>query len=410
MIKKFGILIFCIFSVLTTACTKGPEPMSFIEQHPICSEDSGWTNLFNRAGTANGWLCADGIFSVALNGNDETSSANSTTKTLFIFSDTKIGTAAKNGFITNSSWANHTAAVFEGDKPDPDKITFYYGYKGSMETGENSNLFGEDQWLFDMFVLDDSVFILAFTQEDWKPVQIDLIEIPISENFEPMFDQFKRTENITQLLKKGEDCEYAFGIGILNNTTQAGAVNADEYIYIYGYKDNINTLMHPKDLVVARIHKDDIRDFSKIRFWTGSEWSENIEDSATLIEQVSCEMSVSRIQSGAYAGKYAAVYTYLTESDAIMVALGDSPVGPFSEPIQIYTTPEHSVNHSIGNGFYYTYNAKAHPHLSEDGSLLISYNVNVRNGDAEYTTDYHPRFIKLEWGTAEFLPQEGSQN
>ena len=225
MLKKIIALTICLLSFFTTACTKGSQPMSFLEQFPICFADSDWTEFFNRAGTENGWLCADGIYSVALNGNDETSSADSSTKTLFIFSDTKIGSAAANGNIINSSWANHTAAVLEGDKPDPDKMTFYYGYKGSMETGENSNLFGENQWLFDMFVLDNSVFILAFTQEDWKPVQIDLIEIPISEDFEPMFDQFKRTENLTQILKKSENYEYAFGIGILNNTTEAGAVS-----------------------------------------------------------------------------------------------------------------------------------------------------------------------------------------
>lgn len=402
MAKKIILLLICILTVLGTACTKGTVSMSFIEKHPVCYSDSDWTNFFNRAGTENGWLCADGIYSVALNGNDEPASADIETKTLFIFSDTKIGSADKEGNIKNSSWANHSAAVLEGDKPDPDKMTFYYGYKASMETGENSNLFGENQWLFDMFVLDNSVFILAFTQEDWKPVQIDLIEIPISEDFEPLFDQFKRTENISQLLKKCEDHEYAFGIGILNNTSQAGAVNADEYIYIYGYRDNIKALMHPKDLLVARIHKDDIRDFSKIRFWTGSEWSENIEDSKPLIEQVSCELSVSRIQSGAYEGKYAAVYTYLTQSESVMVAFGDSPVGPFSEPIQIYTSEESHMKNSDGNN-YYTYNAKAHPHLSEEGSLLISYNVNVINGDAVNTTDYHPRFIKLNWGTNEFL-------
>ena len=60
------------------------------------------------------------------------------------------------------------------------------------------------------------------------------------------------------------------------------------------------------------------------------------------------------------------------------------------------------MKNSDGNN-YYTYNAKAHPHLSEEGSLLISYNVNVINGDAVNTTDYHPRFIKLNWGTNEFL-------
>lgn len=398
MTKRLLITFICGILIVLNSCSKGADLMDFHEEYTVtCDIEENWTEFFNRAGTENGWLCADGIYSVALNGNDSNASADGETKTLFIFSDTLVGTANKNGLITKSSWANHTAAVLEGDIPDPEKMTFYYGLNGSCDMSENPNLFGENQWLFDMFVLDGSVYILAFTQESWKPVQIDIIEIPISEDFEPIFSEFKRTENITQLLKNTEKKDYAFGMGILNNTTEAGDENADEYIYFYGYIDNLDYLLHTKDLIVARLHKDDIRDFSKLRYWNGTDWGENIEESAILIENVSCEVSVSLLTEGPHKGKYIAVYTEKVESEKIMCALGDSPVGPFSAPVQIYTAPEYSKPLGYGEGRYYTYNAKAHPHLSEDGSLLISYNVNVRDGSAIYTQDYHPRFIKLAW-------------
>lgn len=372
--------------------------MDFNDEFNVtCDTDEKWTEFFNSANTDYGWLCADGIYSVALNGNDATASADGETKTLFIFSDTIIGHAEKNGMISNKKWANHSAAVLEGNIPDREKMTFYYGLNGDTTNEEESNLFGEDQWLFDCFVLNNSVYILAFTQESWKPVQTDIIEIPLNEDLDPQFSEFKRHENITQLLKNTETKDYAFGIGIMNNTTEAHAENADEYIYFYGYIDNLDYLFHTKDLIVARLHKDDMPDFSKLRYWNGTEWCENIEDSAVILENISCEASVTYITDGPFKGKYMAVYTQNVESERIMYSLGDSPVGPFSEPVQIFTAPEYREPLEYGSGTYYTYNAKAHPHLSEDGSLLISYNVNVKDGDAVNTADYHPRFIKLDW-------------
>ena len=45
----------------------------------------------------------------------------------------------------------------------------------------------------------------------------------------------------------------------------------------------------------------------------------------------------------------------------------------------------------------YIYNAKAHPHLSKEGELLVSYNINTSNfsENIQYGRTYGPRFIKL---------------
>ena len=45
------------------------------------------------------------------------------------------------------------------------------------------------------------------------------------------------------------------------------------------------------------------------------------------------------------------------------------------------------------------YNAKAHPHLSRPGELLISYNVNTFDFWGDFFRDadiYRPRFIRLK--------------
>ena len=50
---------------------------------------------------------------------------------------------------------------------------------------------------------------------------------------------------------------------------------------------------------------------------------------------------------------------------------GDSPVGPYDFYRIIWDSPEVASNPAV-----FMYNAKAHPHLSEAGKWLISYNVN----------------------------------
>ena len=66
-----------------------------------------------------------------------------------------------------------------------------------------------------------------------------------------------------------------------------------------------------------------------------------------------------------------------TLSGFVAYRVGDSPVGPSGEIIPVYYTPEKDQSKNI-----ITYNAKAHPHLSQDGELLISYNVNSTDWNA----------------------------
>ena len=47
----------------------------------------------------------------------------------------------------------------------------------------------------------------------------------------------------------------------------------------------------------------------------------------------------------------------------------------------------------------FTYNAKAHSHLSTPGRLLISYNVHNLEALGENADIYRPRFVWLEYGS-----------
>lgn len=388
-----------LIPIVTLPCLITPvHATGSSERHVLsCAPADDWTALFDRSGTRDGWLDADGIYSVALNGNDALSSADGSTKTIFFFSDTILGTANSEGTITRyNGMANHTAALLTGDTPDPSQIEFFYGAKANLSLTGDLNLFSEGQWLFDCFVTGGSLYALAFSQADWKPSRIDLIKIPLDNDGTPQFDKYKRTRNVSQLLKKLENFDFAYGMGVLCNTESACAPDPDGYIYIYGYRDNFAAFSQ-KDLIVSRIHEDDFPDFKKLRYWDGKDWVENIEESALILERVSCEVSVTPVTVGPYKGKYIAVYTQDVQSDRIMYAIGDSPVGPFDTPVQCYTVPETNRPAAGGTGTLYTYNAKAHPHLSPAGKLLISYNVNVNGAPmAQHTSDYRPRFLLLD--------------
>ena len=358
------------------------------------TEAPEWTALFDRRG-AWGWLGADGIYSIALDGNDAFGSATYDTETFFIFSDTLMGIAEHDGsVIKRANMPAQTSALLHGNTPTEEELSFVYGEGGSSAIGDH--LFGEHKWMLDCIVHNDTLYILGFPEENWKPKSIDMISIPI-EDGKPAYEKYEETENIAQLWHMiNDEYLYAFGIGITANTVSAGAPNPDGYIYVYGYRDAMQE-MSRKDLIVGRIHESDFPDFTNFTYWNGEAWCDDIEECAILLSDVSCEMSVSAVPVGAYAGKYIAVYTRYTRSSDIMYAIGDTPYGPFDTPVKCYYASENGEAGAGGKGTRVVYNAKAHPHLSNGDMLLISYNVNVEGeGVEQCTTDYHPRFLWLD--------------
>ena len=358
------------------------------------TEAQEWTALFDRRGEKRTWLGADGIYSVALDGKDAMGSADADTKTFFIFSDTLMGSANSEGkVISPAGMPAQSSALLTGDQPLKDNLSFVYGTRGSMNLGEH--LFGEHKWMLDCFVVDGNLYVLGFPEVGWKPKQIDMIKIPLK-NGEPDYKKYRKTANIEQLCYwDGDVYLYAYGIGVTMNTESAGAPDPDGYIYIYGYRDAMKEFSR-KDLIVSRIKESDFPDFSKLTYWEGDgSWGTDIQKSATVLSAVSCEMSVTPVTTGPYAGKYIAVYTNNTQSSDIMYSVADSPYGPFSEGVKFYHAEEHGQSGASGKGVRYVYNAKAHPHLSKGDLLLVSYNVNVQETD-QYTVDYHPRFLYLD--------------
>jgi hypothetical protein len=252
---------------------------------------------------------------------------------------------------------------------------------------------GEYYWLGDGFFnheLDSTIYIFAYRIKNipggiypFDDVGLALIAIPKGSR-PPFNDQRQMDVPFFYKDSKGQG-KVVFGVSVLANTVGAGAPNPDGYIYVYGIRG-------PKrELIVSRVPDKQFENFDQWRFWNGEQWTKDVHTSAALTSRVSNEMSVSFMEDG----RVIAAYQLDTNSPDIMIQAGKGPAGPFQLAKEVWSTPE--IYEDID---FYTYNAKAHPHLSKPGELLISYNVNSFDflDDIKYKPHHlRPRFFTVKY-------------
>ncbi len=235
-------------------------------------------------------------------------------------------------------------------------------------------------WLQDGIVIGDRLYLFPLLVKDaagaFVVTRVGLISAPIVEGKIDFQNASYYGSPLQSNTPDGGILYY--GAGVLDHSS------IDGYVYIYGYKDKGG-----RYLTVARVMKTEFADFNAWTYYDGIGWSKNINDSAPLLEGVSPELSVTRLESGMFAGKYLLVAMENTTSGKVSYSLSDTPFGPFSDFYQLYQTPEPQTLNSA-----FTYNAKMHVHLSQPGSYLISYNVNALKTSALVDARiYHPRFL-----------------
>lgn len=239
-------------------------------------------------------------------------------------------------------------------------------------------------WLQDGVVVSSSLYLFPLLVKDapggsFTVDRIGLIRVPIVAGTLD-FSQAEYLSSPLQSRAENGDLLY-FGAGVLDHTA------VDGHLYVYGYRDG-----NGRQLVVARTTPESIADFNSWTYYDGEGWSRDPNDAAPLLEGVSPELSVTRMTSGMLEGKYMLVAMEDTTSGKVSYSVGETPWGPFSDFHLLYETSEGQTLKSA-----FTYNAKMHPHLSAEGSYLISYNVNALQisalADARI---YHPRFILAE--------------
>ena len=409
-----------------------------------------WDALLERR---DGWLAADGIYSVELDrdADDENapnavkvdanppfspnSTAKTARKTLFLFSDTFGGSTKNAGRdFGERTMTNHSFAVLTGTAPNPAKIAFFWrreakngefapikqdsrpsesaSKRENSETGEETptlperlaphNPLGVDRWLQDGVVWRGRVWTSALlVGAGWKPKRVDAVSLGLDANGSPDFNDVFIDET-APLSFRTETAQVVFGAAICDDAE-------DDFLYVFGYLDRFDVGSR-KDLVVARAPRASFGDFSTWRYFDGRGWSPNVADAARpeagLVERVSTEFSVSKIPSGANAGRYLLVYTPGVIGNEIAFRVGETPWGPFGPETVFYRS---TVPREFERGVR-CYNAKAHPAFGDDEKILVSYNVNRLGTLARRPAEYRPRFVWLRYSTVDAATEkEGAQ-
>lgn len=378
-----------LYGYTQTPITKNKDTSRF---HFTVEKADDWTNLFYRK---SGWFGADGIFSIPLSGVDKNNNAENDS-TLLLFGDTYIGEVQDGKPMPGNTMVNNTIAYIKGNDADPAKIHFHYKksndgkpetfFVPQTSTANKPQLF----WLGDGFVnkeLNNTLYIFGYKVErtgagvfDFKETGVSIIAIP--KGNKPPFIHQRQIETSLNI-KSAILGEGNLGAGILVNTKWAGAPAPDGYVYVYG------CIGQDKNLVVARIKPKEFESIDKWQYWNGTAWSKNINDLKAIANGTSNELSMTTLPDG----RFLLIFQVLGLSDKVGMRIAQSPVGPFSDIIEIYTTPEWKQG-------IWTYNAKAHPNLSKPGELLISYNTITADFWNDIQKDahiYRPRFIRLKF-------------
>ncbi len=163
----------------------------------------------------------------------------------------------------------------------------------------------------------------------------------------------------------------AFGVAIMEDR---------DYTYVYGCEE----FLLDKHLHVARVKRGaSLR--TAWEYWDGTAWSSVPASSKRVLSRVANEMSVVRTARG-----YRVVAQDVGILPEIYAYSAAKPQGPWGGRTMIYRVPEDQAK-------LVTYNAKEHPQLARGDRIVVSYNVNARNGSDLYTdvANYRPRFVEL---------------
>lgn len=352
MLRTLNLLTLALFFVSTAAWCQAVTPAPEYER------------LFQRT---SGWTGADGTYSASL-GNGQT---------LWGFSDTFFGDIVDGRRAEPFRFVNNSFIV-----QDADTISVLQAPVFTPPSG------GGWFWLFDLVKEENFEILLGqfegtgdggfgFQQSGlwWARFAVD-----------PNDEQVKVQEyrKLPTFERKGAEL-ITFGPAILKTPS---------WLYLYGVHDKVGERL----AVIARAPRGQMGNAGAWRFFDGKTWSKDMWKSVSLFGGAAMESSVHRTRSGAY------LYVGSDESGMsakIIARLATTPEGPWGPPIPIYNAPEHA-------GEVFAYNAKAHPQLSRDGRILISYNVNTSNlervvADADI---YRPRFLWWSPPRTEWMPSD----
>lgn len=329
---------------------------------------TSYEELFLRS---TGWTGADGTYSIPLGAG----------KTLWGFSDTFFG-EVENGlrvqpyeFVNNSLVTEQNGQLFFWEAPSfepPDRQGWFWLFDGIAQSQTQVEI------LLGQFHATKGGGAFGFAQSGlwWAR-----FELP-SEGDQLTVSEYRRLpyfwENEKELV--------TFGSALLE---------AQDWLYAYGIKQE----GFSRSCILARIPKGKLGDASQWSFHDGKTWNSDPQSVKPLFTEASVEYSVHEAASG---------FVYIACADngmsnRVIARHAPTPEGPWSDPVEVAVLPEHQSD-------VFCYNAKAHPELTRDGKILVSYNVNSTDlKRVELEADiYRPRFLWWTPPTTNWLPRSTS--
>lgn len=326
-----------------------------------------------------GWIGGDGAYSVGLKPD----------RVAWLFSDTWIG-KIQDGKRFDATIVNNTLAIQTGrDAKAPLEFVVRRNDQQKAEAFVTPKNGRGWYWLFSAASLEDRLLmflaqiektndpgVFGFRQIDqWLGVVKNPHEHPLKwqiEQWPVPFVSFTPERNTT------------FG---------AATVIADGYFYIFGTDEEVAGKNRSRHLIVARAPVTQADNFNAWRFFANGEWVKDHRQATRIAGDMASEGSVSYLP---VLKQFVLVYTDRGLSDKIMIRTAANPCGPWSEATQVYTCPKMKTDKNL-----FTYAAKAHPMVSADDELVISYVVNSFDfwqvaRDAKL---YWPRFVRVKFST-----------
>jgi hypothetical protein len=334
--------------------------------------DDYYTRLFNRQGED--FTGGDGTYSVELPDGS----------TAWIFGDTFLGGVNPDGSRTRKvpMYIRNSVVIEDGVS----FRTLYSSLNGveasfvvhPLVLNSEGGLTPDSVWFWpgDAYVENNQMylFLSEFTQADtgmwgfqWESTWLSVHDLPGMEQKE-----------IYELPQGGESDVH------LGHAVYPGK----DYTYVYGAKDG-----KPH---AARYPAGNPR--GRWEYFTGSDWSADPESMEPMTDYAGSE------QFSIF--KYEGVYVMINQegflSNKIYSFTSETPYGPWNNKTMVYQTPIPDTSDNL-----FTYNALAHPHLTENGHLLLSYNMNTMVLEDHFRSAdiYRPRFIRVPAGI--ILPESG---
>lgn len=356
--------------------TRGEAGSPSLGGTPNATPDDVWTRAFARDAGLTGF---DGCASLLLSGG----------RVLWLFSDSIVGRVERGKHAPGATIVNNAVAITRGIDATPE---FFWGRGEKPRAMFPCAIAGEWYWLPGGAVevrAEGPLVIFGARMGrtgkhdagvwDFEGRGSDAI---IVENPQDGPEAWRRHAHELFGSDGGKaGCKRAWGAGVVRQND-----GESDTTFIFGI--DATDVWHKK-LLVARCPTGLLawRGAWRFRAADGA-WSAKAEDASAVCDDMADEFTITRVNDG-----YVMVHMEANLGKRVMVRHATTIDGLWSQARAVYTAPEPSSDSRI-----MVYGAKAHPEVSGEGGLLVSYCVNSTDfwhmlSDA---TIYRARFVRLQ--------------